>query len=75
MFISAMLGWDDAELAEFKDAVELVPTPFRAFAQMMYAIVNVGTSLSPLHNRFLGKLGDEAALEASQLTAAKVEMH
>jgi hypothetical protein len=75
MFISSILGWDDAELREFKDAVELVPAPFRSLAQLMYAIVNLGTSLSPLHNRFLAKLDVEAAHEAALLTAAKVQMH
>ena len=38
-------------------------------------IVNIGCSLSPLHNRFPAKLNAEAALEAAQLTAAKVQMH
>ena len=75
LFISAMLGWDDAELREFKDAVELVPPPFLAFAKLMYAVVNLGTSLSPLHNRFAAKLDVEASREAALLTAAKVEMH
>jgi hypothetical protein len=75
MFISALLGWDDAELREFKDAVELVPPPFLILAKLMYAVVNVGTSLSPLHNRFGAKLDVEAAQEAAQLTAAKVQMH
>jgi O-antigen/teichoic acid export membrane protein len=75
MFISAILGWDDAELREFKDAVELVPAPFRILAQLMYAVVNLGTSLSPLHNRFGAKLDVEASREAALLTAAKVQMH
>ncbi len=75
MFISAMLGWDDAELREFKDAVELVPAPFRILARFMYAVVNLGTSLSPLHNRFVAKLDVEASREAALLTAAKVQMH
>jgi O-antigen/teichoic acid export membrane protein len=74
LFISAMLGWDDAELREFKDAVELVPPPFLAFAKLMYTVVNLGTSLSPLHNRFASKLDVEASREAALLTAAKVEM-
>ncbi len=75
MFISALLGWDDGELREFKDAIDLVPAPFIIFGRMTYAVVNLGTSLSPLHNRFPAKLGVEAAHEAALLTAAKVQMH
>jgi hypothetical protein len=75
MFISALLGWDDEELREFKDAVDLIPAPFAIFARITYVIVNIGCSLSPLHNRFPAKLNAEAALEAAQLTAAKVQMH
>ena len=75
MFLSAILGWDDAELREFKDAIDLVPPLFHLFAQMMYAVVNIGTSLSPLHNRFTSKLDGEASREAALLTAAKVVMH
>ena len=75
MFISALLGWDDEELREFKDAVDLIPPPFAIFARITYAIVNVGCALSPLHNRFPARLNAEAALEAAQLTAAKVQMH
>jgi O-antigen/teichoic acid export membrane protein len=74
MFISAILGWDDGELREFKDAIDLVPAPFRIFGQLTYAVVNLGTSISPLHNRFPSKLDAEASREAAQLTAAKVEM-
>ncbi len=75
MFISAMLGWDDGELREFKDAIDLVPAPFIIFGRMTYAVVNLGTALSPLHNRFPAKLDLDASREAAQLTAAKVEMH
>jgi len=52
-----------------------VPAPFLILAKFMFAIVNVGTSLSPLHNRFGAKLDVEASREAAQLTAAKVQMH
>ncbi|HLI81836.1 MAG TPA: hypothetical protein VKV03_17735, partial [Candidatus Binataceae bacterium] len=75
MFLSAILGWDDAEMREFKDAIDLVPPPFHIFARMMYAVVNIGTSISPLHNRFAAKLDVDASREAALLTAAKVEMH
>ena len=75
MFISALLGWDDGELREFKDAIDLIPAPFRFFGRVIYAVVNLGTSLSPLHNRFPAKLDEDASREAAQLTAAKVQMH
>ena len=75
MFISAILGWDDGELREFKDAIDLVPAPFRIFGRMTYAVVNLGTSISPLHNRFPAKLDKEASREAALLTAGKVAMH
>jgi O-antigen/teichoic acid export membrane protein len=75
MFISALLGWDDEEMREFKDAIDLIPAPFAVFGRMMYAVVKLGTALSPLHNRFPAKLNLEAASEAAQLTAAKVQMH
>lgn len=74
MFISALLGWDDIELREFKDAVDLVPGPFLILGRFTYAMVNLGTAISPLHNRFPGKLGAEATEEAALLTAAKVQM-
>jgi O-antigen/teichoic acid export membrane protein len=74
MFICAFLGWDDAELREFKDAVDMVPAPFGVIAHMMYAIVDLGTRLSPFHNRFPSKLDEEASREAAMLTSAKVAM-
>jgi hypothetical protein len=75
MFMSALLGWDDAELREFKDAIDLVPPPFSIVARFMYAVVNLGTSLSPLHNRFPAKLDIEASRDAAILTSAKVQLH
>jgi O-antigen/teichoic acid export membrane protein len=74
MFICAFLGWDDAELREFKDAVDLVPAPFGVIARMTYAIVKLGTSLSPFHNRFPSKVDEEASREAKVLTSAKVAL-
>ena len=41
----------------------------------MYAVVNLGVSISPLHNRFPAKLDVEASREAAMLTAAKVQLH
>ncbi len=75
MFISGLLGWDDASLAEFRDAAELVPAPFGAVARMAHRVVQLGSSMSPLNNRFPGNLVEEAAAEAAELTALKAELH
>jgi O-antigen/teichoic acid export membrane protein len=75
MFLSGLLGWDGASLAEFRDAAELVPSPFGAIARMAHAVVQFGSKLSPLHDRFPGKLVEEAATEAAELTALKAELH
>ena len=74
MFISGLLGWDDASLAEFRDAAELVPAPFGAVARMAHRVVQLGSSLSPLNNRFPGNLVEEAATDAAELTALKAEL-
>ena len=55
MFFSGLFGWDDASLAEFRDAAELVPAPFGAVARMAHRVVQLGSSLSPLNNRFPGE--------------------
>jgi hypothetical protein len=75
MFLSGLLGWDDASLAEFRDAAELVPAPFGAVARMAHRVVQIGSSMSPLNNRFPGKLVKEAADDAAELTALKAELH
>jgi hypothetical protein len=75
MLLSGLLGWDDASLAEFRDAAELVPSPFGAIARMAHAVVQFASKLSPLHDRFPGKLEEEAASEAAELTALKAELH
>lgn len=74
MFICGFLGWDDAELRELKDAVDLVPAPFSVVAHMTYKFVNLGVALSPLHNRFRSRLDEEASREAAILTSAKVDI-
>ncbi len=71
LFISGLLGWDDMALAEFHDAAELVPYPFGAIAKMAHATVAFASRLSPLHDRFPGKMVHEAAFEAQQLTEEK----
>src|SRR5580704_4677428 len=75
MFLSGLLGWDDASLAEFRDAAELVPAPFGAVARMAHRVVQIGSSMSPLNNRFPGNLVKEAAADAAELTVLKAELH
>ncbi len=71
MFISGLLGWDDMALAEFRDAAELVPAPFGAIARMAHRTVSFASRLTPLHDRFPGKLVHEAADEGRHLTEEK----
>ncbi|HVA79557.1 MAG TPA: polysaccharide biosynthesis C-terminal domain-containing protein, partial [Candidatus Binataceae bacterium] len=75
MLISGLLGWDSAALREFRDAAELVPAPYGAIARMAHWLVKLGSSVSPLHDRFPGNLAEEAAAQATELTALKAEMH
>lgn len=74
MFFSGLLGWDDTEMTEFKDAVDLVPAPFRSLAAIGYEVVRLGTRISPLHRRFPAKLAD-GIREAAILTASKATLH
>jgi O-antigen/teichoic acid export membrane protein len=74
MFLSGLIGWDGAALAEFRDAAELVPAPFGAIARLAHRLVELGSLLSPLGDRFAGRLVAEAANEAAELTALKAEL-
>ena len=73
-FISGLLGWDESEMLEFKDAVDLVPSPFHGLAMLGYHLTALGTRLSPLHDRFPAKLAD-GITEAATLTSLKAELH
>jgi O-antigen/teichoic acid export membrane protein len=75
MFFSGLFGWDRASLAEFRDAAELVPAPFGKIARMAHQLVEFASNLSPLHDRFPGRMVEEAAQEATQLTDLKAELH
>ncbi|HLI79659.1 MAG TPA: oligosaccharide flippase family protein [Candidatus Binataceae bacterium] len=75
LFISGLLGWDDMALAEFHDAAELVPYPFGVIARIAHATVAFASRLSPLHDRFPGKMVHEAAHEAQLLTAERAVLH
>jgi len=74
MFLSGLLGWDDKALAEFRDAAELVPPPFGAIARLAHRLAQLGSRLSPLHDRFPGMLLAEAAADAAALTALKTKL-
>jgi O-antigen/teichoic acid export membrane protein len=74
MFLSGLLGWDRASLREFRDAAEIMPRPFGAIARFAYWAVALGCSLSPLQERFPGRLVEEALDEAAILTASKAEL-
>jgi hypothetical protein len=52
-----------------------VPAPFGAIARMAHRLVAWGSSLSPLQDRFPGRLVEEATAEAAALTALKAELH
>jgi hypothetical protein len=75
MFFSGLFGWDRASLTEFRDAAELVPAPFGKIARMAHQLVEFASNLSPLHDRFPGRMVEEAAQEATQLTDLKAELH
>ena len=76
LFISGLLGWDDMALAEFHDAAELVPSPVRRHrADGACDGRHSPRALSPLHDRFPGKMVHEAAQEARQLTEEKAVLH
>jgi hypothetical protein len=73
-FYALFGGWDDATLAELKDAVAL--TGFlRGFANVMFYLPSKwGARLSPLHNRFPITNREAAMVEARSLTEEKVKL-
>ncbi|HEY6395304.1 MAG TPA: polysaccharide biosynthesis C-terminal domain-containing protein, partial [Candidatus Binataceae bacterium] len=56
MFFSGLFGWDRYALSEFRDAAELVPAPFGAVAKFAYNVARIGSSMSPLQDRFPGNM-------------------
>jgi len=73
-FFSGLLGWDESEMKELKDAVDLVPSPLHGLAMLGYNLMRLGTSLSPLQDRFPAKLAT-GITEAATLTGLKAELH
>lgn len=75
MLITGLLGWDERSLVEFNDAADLVPAPFGRIAEFARFMLETGAALSPLQNRFPGRLTQQAFEEAAVLTSLKTEMH
>jgi O-antigen/teichoic acid export membrane protein len=75
MLITGLLGWDEKSLIEFNDAADLVPAPFGRIAEFARCMLETGAALSPLQNRFPGRLTQQAFEEAAVLTSLKTEMH
>lgn len=67
-------GWDDATLAELKQAIDL--TGFlRPFGNVMIYLPNWwGAKISPLHNRFPITIREAALAEARSLMEEKVRL-
>jgi O-antigen/teichoic acid export membrane protein len=74
MFVSGLLGWDESSLGEFRDATDLVPSPFDSVARFALGVLQLGARLSPLAGRFPERLGADAASEAKALTASEPAM-
>ena len=66
-------GWDDATLAEFKEAVNLASF-MKPLAWLFWAATRLGTRISPFHNRFPISIRAEAVEEARTLTAERVNL-
>jgi hypothetical protein len=66
-------GWDTDTLEELHQAVAL--TGFiRPLAWLIWKSTELGTRLSPLHNRFPINIRPAAMLEARDLTTEKVKL-
>ncbi len=66
-------GWDNATLAELKDAVELTGA-LRPLAWVVWASTALGARISPLHDRFPITIREAALREAEALTREKVKL-
>jgi len=74
MFLYGLFGgWDDATLAELKQAVDISGFA-RPLAWVMWASTALGARVSPLNNRFPITNRAEAMLEAKALTEEKVKL-
>ncbi len=75
MFLYGLFGgWDEATLAELKDAVELTGAVRWLTRWSVYEPTALGARLSPLTDRFPITNRAEAMEEAKALTAAKVRL-
>jgi len=72
-FLTALLGgWDDAGIAEFRQAMWMSSLSFPVAWLMWVGLVG-GATLSPLHGRFPMTLRPLAAREAQSLTLSRVQ--
>jgi hypothetical protein len=67
-------GWDEATLAELKDAVDLTGSVHWLVRWGMYEPTRLGGRISPLNNRFPITNRSEAMKEARALTEEKVRL-
>jgi hypothetical protein len=67
-------GWDEATLAELKDAVDLTGSVRWLLRWGMYEPTRLGGRISPLNNRFPITNRSEAMREARALTEEKVRL-
>ncbi|MBU1749830.1 MAG: hypothetical protein KKA73_19270 [Chloroflexi bacterium] len=66
-------GWDDATLAEVRQAARL-SSFMRPLAWLFWASTALGARISPLHNRFPIDIRPAAMAEAQSLTAERVQL-
>jgi O-antigen/teichoic acid export membrane protein len=66
-------GWDDATLAELREAADL-SSFMRPLAWLFWKCNALGASISPLHGRFPISIRGEAMEEARQLTLSRVKV-
>lgn len=66
-------GWDEATLAELKDAAELTGA-IRSLTRIIWTSTALGARLSPLHGRFPITIRELALKEAEALTREKVKL-
>ncbi|MEW5938799.1 MAG: hypothetical protein AB1750_04000 [Chloroflexota bacterium] len=75
MFLYGLFGgWDDATLAEFREAAAMTG-PVRGMVEwLMVKPTELGARISPLNNRFPISIREAAMAEARELTMEKVKL-
>lgn len=72
-FYGLVGGWDDATLGELEQSVRLSGF-MRGMAWLFWASTALGARISPLHNRFVIEIREDAMREAAQLTKERVNI-